>query len=205
MAFISEWVGNIIIFLLLAMVIDMLLPDTELKKYTKLATGLILMAIIITPIFKILSADFEEVLSSLTKNMDIQEFSIGNKIESKKNVIQAAQAEYTLEQMAVQMKTGVEKELIEKYQVEIQSINIKAPAENDLTMDDIQNITVELKAVDSATKGSAIEAIKPIEININEKQMDEETTDYEAIKSLLVDRWEVQEDMIEIVSGEASK
>lgn len=186
------------------MVIDMLLPDTELKKYTKLATGLILMAIIITPIFKILSADFEEVLSSLTKNMDIQEFSIGNKIESKKNVIQAAQAEYTLEQMAVQMKTGVEKELIEKYQVEIQSINIKAPAENDLTMDDIQNITVELKAVDSATKGSAIEAIKPIEININEKQMDEETTDYEAIKSLLVDRWEVQEDMIEIVSGEAS-
>ncbi|HLU22213.1 stage III sporulation protein AF [Lederbergia graminis] len=204
MAFISEWVGNIIIFLLLAMVIDMLLPDTELKKYTKLATGLILMAIIITPIFKILSADFEEVLSSLTKNMDIQEFSIGNKIESKKNVIQAAQAEYTLEQMAVQMKTGVEKELIEKYQVEIQSINIKAPAENDLTMDDIQNITVELKAVDSATKGSAIEAIKPIEININEKQMDEETTDYEAIKSLLVDRWEVQEDMIEIVSGEAS-
>ncbi|MFK4997690.1 stage III sporulation protein AF [Bacillus sp. N9] len=36
--------------LLLAMIVDMLLPNSTMKKYTKLVTGLVLIAIIITPL-----------------------------------------------------------------------------------------------------------------------------------------------------------
>ena len=42
MEFIKEWVTNIILFILLATVIDMLLPNSKFQKYTKMVTGLLL-------------------------------------------------------------------------------------------------------------------------------------------------------------------
>ena len=59
MEFIKEWVTNIILFILFATVIDMLLPNSKFQKYTKMVTGLLLIAIILTPIFKFLTQDFE--------------------------------------------------------------------------------------------------------------------------------------------------
>ncbi|MDV2687064.1 stage III sporulation protein AF, partial [Alkalihalophilus lindianensis] len=52
MDFLIEWVTNIILFILLATVIDMLLPNSSMQKYTKMVMGLLLIAIILTPIFK---------------------------------------------------------------------------------------------------------------------------------------------------------
>ncbi len=40
MDFLKEWVTNIILFILLATVIDMLLPNSSMQKYTKMVTGL---------------------------------------------------------------------------------------------------------------------------------------------------------------------
>ena len=58
MSFLSSWISNIIIFILLATVIDMLLPSSSLQKYTKMVIGLLLIAIIITPILKFVSNEF---------------------------------------------------------------------------------------------------------------------------------------------------
>ncbi len=129
MEFIKEWILNIIIFLLLSMIIDMLLPANNMRKYVKLVTGLLLISIIITPLFQLLSSiiitplfqllssDYEQVLGNLTKKIEVSEQSTGNLLEKKKIEIQASQHAYTLEQMAVQMKKEVEKELMDHYQV----------------------------------------------------------------------------------------
>ena len=58
MEFIKEWVTNIIIFILFATVIDMLLPNSKFQKYTKMVIGLLLIAIIFTPIFKLFHTRF---------------------------------------------------------------------------------------------------------------------------------------------------
>ena len=65
MEFLIEWVTNIILFILLATVIDMLLPNTGLQKYTKMVTGLLLIAIILTPILKLISKDFETAMAQI--------------------------------------------------------------------------------------------------------------------------------------------
>lgn len=84
MVYLSEWVFNIIIFLILAMIVDMLLPESSMKKYTKLATGLLLIAIIITPVLKFISTDFEKVLASITTNMESNDQSTENLLKTKK-------------------------------------------------------------------------------------------------------------------------
>ena len=62
----KEWITNIILFVLLATVIDMLLPSSNMQKYTKMVTGLLLIAIILTPILKLISSDFEKELASVS-------------------------------------------------------------------------------------------------------------------------------------------
>lgn len=84
MDFIKEWVTNIILFVLLATVIDMLLPSSKLQKYTKMVTGLLLIAIILTPILRIISSDFEEALVSVPVFEASGEKNMENLIEMKK-------------------------------------------------------------------------------------------------------------------------
>ena len=66
MSFLTSWISNIIIFILLATVIDMLLPSSSLQKYTKMVIGLLLIAIIITPILSLFQTNFDQILASAT-------------------------------------------------------------------------------------------------------------------------------------------
>ncbi|MBS4176380.1 stage III sporulation protein AF [Lederbergia citrea] len=194
MGVLSEWIVNIIIFLLLAMIIDMILPNSNIKKYAKLVTGLLLMAIIITPIFKIMSTDFEEVLASFTINLESDEQFQENLLETKKKEIQASTHAYILEQMAVQMKVEVEKELMEKYRMAIASIQLTAEADIEPTNDQLQRVIVHIEPSEED-----VAAIKPVNINIRENVKSDHTSDYETIRAMLSARWEITETIIEIV------
>jgi len=90
MDFLKEWVTNIILFILLATVIDMLLPNSSMQKYAKMVTGLLLIAIILTPIFKLISKDFETAMASIPSFQGNEEKNMENLIELKKKEIQAS-------------------------------------------------------------------------------------------------------------------
>ncbi|MBO0995275.1 stage III sporulation protein AF [Bacillus sp. SD088] len=197
MEFIKDWILNIIIFLLLAMIIDMLLPANNMRKYVKLVTGLLLISIIITPLFQLLSSDYEQVLTSFTKKIEASEQSTGNLLEKKKIEIQASQDAYTLDQMAVQMKKEVEKELMDHYQVVINHIQISADANMDQPEEQINQVVVH---IDPSENEIAI--VEPVNINTKEEKPKESNQPNSEIKALLSNRWEIPEDVIEIVSGE---
>lgn len=195
MALLSEWVLNIIILLLLAMVIDMLLPNSNMKKYAKLVTGLLLIGIILSPIFKIMSSDFDTVLKSLSPeiqaNVQIQE----NLIEMKKREIQASQDAYTLEQLAVLMKTEVEKELMEKFDVTISNIQILAKASKEPTFEQFESVRVEIEESEEE-----ISTITPVSINIKDSTYKHMPVNYTSIQETLSASWEIPVSIIEIVS-----
>ena len=70
MEFITSWVTNIIVFVLLATVIDMLLPNSAMQKYAKMVIGLLLIAVIISPILKLFHSDFDGLLKIATSSID---------------------------------------------------------------------------------------------------------------------------------------
>ncbi|MCJ8006795.1 stage III sporulation protein AF [Lederbergia wuyishanensis] len=197
MEYLSEWVFNIIIFLIIAMVVDMLLPESSMKKYTKLATGLLLMAIVLTPVLKLISSDFEKVLASFTTNIDVEDQTNENLLKTKKKEIQASQHAYILEQMAVQMKKMVEKELVDKYSAEISNLRISATPNSDGTINELDNVVVSLTPSEKVIK-----TIQPVNINFQETDAKMDTTDYETMKSMLANTWEIPISLIEIVSRE---
>lgn len=202
MDFIKEWITNIILFVLLATVIDMLLPNSNLQKYIKMVTGLLLIAIILTPILKLVSNDFEEVLASIPAIEASGGKNLENSIEMQKKEIQAFQHAYILEEMDVQLKKDVEEELMEQYGLEIVNVDFlvdeyEQRAFPEKMHENLQKVVVYLKHMDEVT--DAVEVVKKVEINTEEtlpsNQANDET---EKVASLIAQKLGVDENIIEI-------
>ena len=198
MDFLKEWVTNIILFILLATVIDMLLPNSSLQKYTKMVTGLLLIAIILTPILKLISKDFETTIETIPSYQAPGEKNMKNSIDLKKKEIQASQDAYILEEMAVQLKKDVKKELMNQYGLEIETINLAVNEESDKAFPkNLQKVTVLLKQPENSVE--TVEAIKKIEINTKEPLPSEGSTqETKQIASFLSQKWNVTEETVEV-------
>ncbi len=192
MQFLTEWITNIIVFVLLATVIDMLLPNSSMQKYTKIVTGLLLITIILTPLLKLMSSDFEEVLETVALSGTDENKSVENSIEFKKKEIQASQRAYILEQMAVQMKEQAEKELIAEYEKEIVAIDIQSEDLENLP-DSIQQVHVELK---DYAKGS-VEVVQRVEVGAH--QQEQPIDRHDDISAALAEQWNLSTDQVIIL------
>lgn len=199
MSFLSSWISNIIIFILLATVIDMLLPSSSLQKYTKMVIGLLLIVIIITPILSLFQTNFNQILASATLQPNQEnENKLGNLTESKKKEIQAVQSAYILKQLANQLQEEVEEELMKKYQMKIEVTDIAVKnEENPRLPDDLQNIAISLTEIKDDV---AVETIAKIDID-TKSSLKINQTDYEDVKQFLAQKWLIDENLIQI-SGE---
>lgn len=198
MEFITGWVTNIILFVLLATVIDMLLPSSAMQKYAKMTIGLLLIAVILSPILELFNKDFEGLLTVVTKDFQNGEGNnLENLTEIKKKEIQVEQDAYILKKMAVLLKTGVEEELIDKYQMEIAEIDIKGEQKGQTrTPEDLDLQKITLVLVDAKEKDEVVEAVAKVEIN-TKRQVDQ-SSEAERVKGFLADQWSVDEEIIEI-------
>ncbi|HYK72033.1 MAG TPA: stage III sporulation protein AF [Pseudoneobacillus sp.] len=205
MQFLTEWVTNIILFILLATVIDMLLPNSSFQKYTKIVTGLLLIAIILTPVLKLISKDFESALASIPIFEDSKEKNMENLIELKKKEIQASQRAYILETMAVQLKKDTEEELMEQYGLEIANIDLMVDEKSNQTFpENLQKVIVQLKPSENEAK--VVEVVQTVEINTGTPPPSKRlTAQSEEITSLLAEKWNVTENSIEVlIEGEVT-
>jgi stage III sporulation protein AF len=198
MEFITEWVTNIILFILLATVIDMLLPNSSMQKYTKMVMGLLLIAIILTPILKIISKDFEAALTSIHFQQPSEDKNMKNLIDLKKKEIQASQHAYILEELAGRLKKDVKEELMKQYGLEIADIDVEVNTKSDqATLKNLQKVMVLLSRPDTGVK--TVEAVKPIvidtEIPLPSKKATEEA---KQIAAFLSEKWNVTEDTVEV-------
>ncbi|MBW3113572.1 MULTISPECIES: stage III sporulation protein AF [Bacillaceae] len=195
MSFLTDWITNIIIFVLLATVIDMLLPSSNMQKYAKIVTGLLLITIILTPLFKLMSTDFDEVMNSIDFNGTSQNNSVENVIEMKKKEIQASQHAYILEQMAVQMKQQAEKELMDEHGKVIEKITVQADDLENVP-DSISEVSVLMKDKESETD-STIETVQNVEIDTgSEARKNTSEEDTSRLASLLAEQWNLTPDKI---------
>ncbi|WP_242218838.1 stage III sporulation protein AF [Bacillus cereus group sp. BfR-BA-01380] len=198
MQFVVEWIRNIIMFLLLATMLHMLLPNSNLQKYVKFVVSLLLVVLILTPLFKLFQTDIQDVIANASQDKYMANGSIENKINEKKKEIQASQRAYILEQMAVQMKKQVGKELEEQYGMAVMSLQIKVPEDKKevKSQQDVQSVVVTLQANEKSREG-AIETIQKVEINSKEPRKTSEQNTAE-MKQFFSNKWQLEEKKIKI-------
>lgn len=197
MEFISDWITQIIIFILLATIIDLLTPNLAMSKYIKLVLGLILILILLTPIFSLFNLDFEGAINNNYRNlfeMDGEMERMESSIEMQKSEIESTHDAYILEEMAVQLKSLTNEELLDEHDAHITDINFQFEDETTKTYEGLTEVIVYLE------KGADGEGnIKPIEqIVINSSEIEEDGEMDESIIELLRDKWELEDKKITI-------
>ncbi|MED4530668.1 stage III sporulation protein AF [Metabacillus fastidiosus] len=208
MEFLTSWITNIILFILLAVIIDLLLPSSAMQKYAKIVISLLLIVVIINPIFKLFSADMDEVLAQLSIQSE-NDTEVKNLIEKQKSEIEASQRAYILEQMAVQMKEMAEEELVENYEVAIDRI-LLSQSDEVKKIDsgkDLQHVEVVLQAANK--EDEAVEVVKKVDIDTSKEQVREDTVlgkEEKEIITYLAKVWEVDQEkiLLQMKGGEES-
>lgn len=203
MDFLTSWITNIIIFILLAVIIEMLLPQTALQKYVKMVLGLLLIAIILSPIFKLFSTDFEKILTDTTTAIQENLYSSDeNSYENKKIEIQEEHSAYILKQIAVQLEQMSEKELIDRFGYQFEKIELQVNDQQS-TFDHIETITGNIDQIfvyltEPKSDEHQIEAVEEVSIDLNERNIDTPQPLSEPITKFLAEKWGVDEEIIQI-------
>lgn len=192
---IIQWITQIIIFILLANIIELLLPKTAMKKYLKLVIGLILLLIFLKPVFYIFTIDIKKELG-YSIFLDDHANEKPNTTESLTEIqikeIQASQDAYILEQLSIQLKALAQEPLLEEFQAEIEVIDFSFNEKEVISYEALTEVIVYIREPDQ--KEGVVTIIDDISILQEESDISEinSTHDHTDIEERLLEVWELE-------------
>lgn len=201
MTLITNWVMQIIIFMLIGTIIELLLPNNTMKKYINLVIGLLLLIILAKPILYLLQIDivsqfdkFESVISEGNDQLSQTE----NFIEMQKKDIQAEQDAYIWNEVTSQLKNEVNHILEEEYDAHI--VDISFVYENDI-LDNFENLEEVIVTIQPLSEiEQAEETIEMIEIDTEKRS--EQRSNYRLnndIRAILAEQWGFNKGQIQVI------
>ncbi|WP_249664883.1 stage III sporulation protein AF [Virgibacillus pantothenticus] len=189
-----DWVTQIILFILLATIIDLVIPATSMKKYIKLVVGFILILILLKPLFFIFQIDVQRALKTSLSGV-LQEINqndaLDKSIETQKNEIEDTQDAYILEQMAVQLKEIAKEPLQDKFQAEITDIQFRFADEREKTYENLDEVIVYVN--ESKDGEGAVRIVDDVVIDLDSPEQSREDNKLQDIEAMLNDLWEIEQ------------
>ncbi|MFA8438830.1 stage III sporulation protein AF [Pueribacillus sp. YX66] len=195
MQLLNEWIGNIVIFILVAVIMELLVPNTQLQKYVKMVVGLLLILLLLSPLLNVFSTDPDKIFDSIKIEETISEDFFEKNMNKQKKEIQATQSAYIEEQMAVQMKRQVEEELMERYELSIEQLTIQLNTDLQQNYENIKMVHAVMKKLDdnNVKKVARVEKVyigsKP-SVKTNENRIEQE------IKDFLANEWDIEQEKL---------
>ncbi|MCP3032978.1 stage III sporulation protein AF [Halobacillus sp. A1] len=122
-----QWITEIVLFLLLAMVADALLPSGAMRKYARLVMAILLLLVILDPLLQFLKLDPQQIIQSVESRMhtSIETEEMSGEIEDKKNEILRGQDAYTLQQVEEAVLDQLQKPLKADYELSLNQVEFK--------------------------------------------------------------------------------
>lgn len=197
---IIQWITQIIIFMLLATIVELLIPATSMKKYIKLVVALILILIFLKPIFYLFHIDVKEALVSSYERLEsynVNEKDMENLIEFQKSEIHDKQYAYIEEQVAVQLIDLAKTPLLDSYQAVITNIEISFTQERAPEYEDLEEVIVYVNHAEESEED--VNIVDEVIISTDTPKSNKDSPDLEKIENLLRDIWEVENKEITVI------
>ncbi|MFV9510797.1 stage III sporulation protein AF [Tepidibacillus sp. LV47] len=148
MEWISHWLQNIILVVLLATFVDLLLPTANMQKYAKMVLGLIVILSMITPILSLISKEFslqtmiqkinEKALSDANINIPVME-----EMAKNENKLNQQFKQSLIQQVEKSMKQHLTSLLENRFNVTVRNVALKAKVNENLSWQ-IENVQIDL-------------------------------------------------------------
>lgn len=208
MEFITQWITQIVLLILLAMVLELLLPNDSFQRYVRMVIGLVIIIALLSPIMKLFNTPIDEFINEFSPPQ--QDDQLTKSINEQKKEIQETTRAYIEKQTGVFLKNNVQEELIAQYDLAIKKIDI------DLVMDVTQgppklknikhvDLTLGQAETNSTGKGSESQGrdeqikVEPVqevqEVTVQVTTEEEATPEaekvdgYDEVKKFLATRW----------------
>lgn len=188
--FINSWAQGIILAVIIATIIEIILPEGNNKKYVKAIIGIYILFSIIYPLLTKISNKTININSIITSaNREISKYETDTNITLKTN-------SYIEETYRSKIEEDIKNEVLQKgYKVSL--LNTTIETQNEEEYGQISEILIKIEKIgqtekeekNNNTTSNTINQISKIEINLNnsveddERQENKEITD-EEIKSL---------------------
>lgn len=201
----SEWLMEIIIIVLLAVFVDLLLPSSNMQKYAKMILGLLIILTIISPILGIFGDEYaiadmiEQQYQSISKD--------SQKLELKMNP-EKQYEEQMLEQVEETMKQQLNGHVENNLNISITDIELKATLSQESWTIEQLNIFVRKGSTEENNKEGVepIESVQEVNIDLDsqksaeekeENKIDTENTQLiSEITKLVKTEWGIAEEII---------
>ncbi|WP_343069418.1 stage III sporulation protein AF [Geomicrobium halophilum] len=190
---------TLIVFLLIAVILELLLPTATMKRYADLVLGLIMMILILQPVFDLLNRDpstwFEWDEIQVTEGVDKME----SEIDEKKSEIQASQDAYISEQVAARLSSEAEPVLEEDFDLFLQ----------DIAVSDTPGLEIFVEAGEEPEEQeheeeepSSVPPVEEVSTNTTEApdstRPNQDSSNTEEVRERLAEIWEVDESIIDV-------
>lgn len=162
-AFIKEWVNQIIVAVIIATIFEMMLPDGKNKKYIKMIIGIYVLFTMIQPIATKITRKEFKIDTNYEKyfNDDILKTSSDTFENNNSKLIEHTYID--------NIKSDIKAKIEQKgYSVVSCNVNIVTNSEN---YGAIKNIVLKLKGTEEENTNSIVE-IEKVEVNLNNKEVD---------------------------------
>ncbi|WP_088072849.1 stage III sporulation protein AF [Gottfriedia luciferensis] len=199
MDFFIHWVSNIIVYILVATIIMMLIPNNGLAKYVRFVASLLLIVMMLQPIFQLFRVNIKDVLAGYQSTTYEANSEIKNEINNKKNEIQQVERAYILKQMAVQMKNEVEKSFTKEFEQVITKVDleVKDDVSTVKSAQDLSKVIVYVSPKKDET--SNVEPVQEVSINTDQPvQTEREKINQQELQNYLANKWQLGDKQIEV-------
>ncbi len=197
--FINSWAQGIILAVIIATIIEIIIPEGKNKKYVKTVIGLYILFTIIYPLITKISnnkLNFDSIIAKTSKEVSMYDSKVANSIETNTYI------ENTYKN---NLKEKIKGEIEEKGYT-VLDFNIYIETQNEETYGQINSIVLKLQKANK--EQNTIKGVNKIEeINVNIKnnktenlKKEKELTDSEikTIKEYLNNMYSIEEERIHI-------
>jgi stage III sporulation protein AF len=206
----SDWLKQIVLLVLVATFIDLLLPNKSMERYVKLVMGLLIIMAMLSPIFTLLKKDLN--LSSLafsTKDTpSSKQMEPLDQIEIKSEKLQQTQNQLIEQQTEKSIEQMIRQTLSQKFSVEVMNakVNIQETPQRKAEIKEIQ-VIAKVKDVNQpglaqdSKSVQSIEHIQPVHIQIQETPSVPSSEQRELstrIQKYLCDTWNLSAGQVQV-------
>lgn len=156
---ISGWAQGIIVAVIIATIIEMLLPEGNSKKYIKVVVGIYILFTIVSPVItKITNKEFK-----LSDIIDLDEYIEAASSDNAYNELEKSNNENIKEVYIASLKSDIEGKIANKgYNAD--SIEVEVQDNEEYT---INSITIFVSKLDEKEENNNIEIVNEVEINVS--------------------------------------
>ncbi|SFJ31313.1 stage III sporulation protein AF [Thermoflavimicrobium dichotomicum] len=204
MEWISDWLKQIILLVLIATFFDLILPNHSMDRYVKLVMGLLIIMAILSPIFQLLKNDsnLSHLAVALKKGWDGKEMASLPEIREKTETLKRSQDTMIQQQTEKSMEQIMIQHVQTKFGVEVVRAKVKTDWNQQKAPEIMQIEMITRMKLNNKNAFSKMKPIEPVHVEIKESttpsKVRENKTLEKQIAEYIMQTWQVMPSKVHV-------